>query len=1135
MQFLSAVLVSLLAAGCMEGCAAQDMTVPIPPGETPVESIGVYEVAYQPYGGDVVDMPVSWVGNFETVSGISYVPGDQVLDRPSILIHSPWRVKPGQVWVDYHLKLPKITPISLRFGIAMRPDAVEPGRSDGVTFSTMVVADDGAQWLMRQFWAQGRWKDYDLDLSRYAGQTVTLRLQTEPGPANDPGFDYSYFGGAKIVAGTAVDATEELLTRMTSSQAYQATEDVSLAALANDRGNGVIPSNLLVYTNAVERAGDGYDFTYQADDCRVVYHYAPETGTLDDVRVRVDGGNVFRPALGGGVSAIPTGESAEVPLRGGRAVEAALGDDQALKVVWEYDLAGDPLRVTWGFAIVGKALRVTAASDDTRVTHFTLGGVGDAPLRRTFYIPYMPADWGRGAVSFLPASALFVTRYLDWTVSHSSRCPQGESYYDTKTDGTRNALVESGYVSVSPNMNEVLPNTPWPASPYKAELGPRVMLDIWNQHNGTYAGSGENLRDLKDNGVDHLAIINHVWQRFGYDVKLPDHIPADPRMGGEESMIAFGKAANDCGYVWSLHENYIDIYPDAPSYDATARVLQADGKPSPAWFNGSVQSYGLKTNRALGYAKLNAPYIHEHYGTTAAYLDVHTCVPPWHQLDHEAGQPMAAMALAKVKYDSELFQYMRDTHHGPLFGEGANQFYWAGQCDGVEAQVAGGENHTPLVDFDLLKLHPQMVNHGMGYYERWFTAGYNHRWGFDTGTVEQVDKYRAQELAYGHAGFVGAAQVDNVQWVAKEHHLMHAVQRLYGTANPVGVLYEVRGQLVTGSVALALGDTARQQVSYDSGLTVWVNWSAQPWAVEGRVLPQWGFLALGPDTEVYTALRDGKFADYAECPEYVFADARTSFNMPYLNPGKDIEPRLKDFAYLGGRRIRVTYEWVVNDTLSQDYHCFVHLTNAQSAGADKIVGQQDHGLPVPTRQWRKGQVITDGPYEIDLPDAAFNTYDLVIGLYKDDRAQLKGVQAGGGRIMLGRLMVAREGGQVTGVKLGEFKDVIDAQGPQVDFGARLNPAGTWADFGTVATDGSAKVNRGADALTVFPYPRGKEFTVALDLGRLAGRAVDPRAAKVRALAAGTQADLGEVACQVEKGRLVFQAGTAGAGRHVVRW
>ena len=119
---------------------------------------------------------------------------------------------------------------------------------------------------------------------------------------------------------------------------------------------------------------------------------------------------------------------------------------------------------------------------------------------------------------------------------------------------------------------------------------------------------------------------------------------------------------------------------------------------------------------------------------------------------------MAAMALAKVKYDTELFQFMRDTHGGPLFGEGTNHFYWAGRCDGVEAQVAGGEDHVPLLDFDLLKIHPQMVNHGMGYYERWFRHGYDIDWGRDTGSMEQIDKYRAQELAYGHAGFVGAGR-----------------------------------------------------------------------------------------------------------------------------------------------------------------------------------------------------------------------------------------------------------------------------------------------------------------------------------------------------------------------------------------
>jgi len=345
------------------------------------------------------------------------------------------------------------------------------------------------------------------------------------------------------------------------------------------------------------------------------------------------------------------------------------------------------------------------------------------------------------------------------------------------------------------------------------------------------------------------------------------------------------------------------------------------------------------------------------------------------------------MALAKVKNDTGLFQFMRDTHGGPLFGEGFQHFYWAGRCDGVEAQVSGGEDHAPLVDFDLLKIHPQVVNHGMGYYERWFRRGYDHRWGDDTGSMEQIDKYRAQELAYGHAGFIGAAQVDNLPWAIREHHLMHPVQRLYGTARPTEIRYELDGQFVTASVALVAGDTSRQRIRYESGLRLWVNWRAEPWQIEGRVLPQWGFLALGPETEVSTTLRKGKWADYAECEEYVFADARTHFPMPYLHSQKDIEPRLREFKYLGGNRVQVTYEWLVNDTLDQDYHCFVHGLHKDSAHPQGIDFQQDHALPKPTNQWRKGDVIVDGPYELSVPDKQ-DVYDLVMGLHRGQRVRL---------------------------------------------------------------------------------------------------------------------------------------------------
>jgi len=1155
---LSLGLPSLLfVASAVSAAQTPDLSVPLPSGETLLADVGMYRVFWQSYGQQPVAMPVSWSGHFEPRAGISYQDWGRVLGRRALLLHSPWHVPPGRTWVDFELALPRLTPIRLKFGIAMGPDVATPDRSDGVTFSCYLTVDGREQELLRRHHAEARWLDFDFDLGPYAGKTVVVRLQVEPGPKNNASFDYSFFGDARITVGEGAPQRSETLRRLTTTRAYQAAAQADLTNLANravpsvGHGNappshrwdmrmphrmgrqaGVLPGNLLPYKNALEQSGKGWQFSYEGDDCRVVYDWTPATGTLDDFRVQVDDGRPVAPASGGGATAaVRHGEKTEeVALRGGRAVEVKR-DQEQLYVLWEYDVPGQALRLAWDYRIVGKALAVSVRCDEPLVSRFSLGDVGLAPLRRTFPVPYLP-----GHVVYLPAQNVFVGRYLDWTASHSSRCPQGVADYDLKTDGTRNPLVEIGYVAVSPDLGEVLPNIPHPPSRHMALLGPRIMLDIWGHHQGTYQGDAENLLALKDHGVDHLAIISHVWQRYGYDVKLPDHLPANPAFGGDEGMIAFGKAANQCGYIWSLHENYIDLYPDAPSYDPAARVLRADGTPSPAWYNAGtkVQSFGLKCNRALGYAKQNSPEIHRRFNTTAAYLDVHTCVPPWHQLDHQADQPLAAMALAKVKYDTELFQFMQDTHGGPLFGEGANHFYWAGRCDGVEAQVHGGEDHAPLVDFDLLKIHPQMVNHGMGYYERWFRRGYDHRWGDDTGSMEQIDKYRAQELAYGHAGFVGAAQVDNVPWVIREHHLMHPVQRLYSTARPAEIRYEVDGQLVTASAALVAGDTLRQRIRYDSGLRLWVNWRAEPWHVEGRVLPQWGFLALGPDTEVSTTLREGKWADYAECPEYVFADARTCFPMPYRQSRKDIEPRLREFKYLGGNRAQVTYEWLVNDTLDQDYHCFVHGVHTDSPSPEGIDFQQDHALPKPTNQWRKGDVIVDGPYDLSVPDE-HEVYDLVMGLYRGERVRLKGVQSGGDRILVARLKLERQEGKITNITAAKITtDNQPKSVAEADFTAHLNPPGTWIDFGTVATDGSVKIERGRQRLIVFPYPRDKRFRVSLDLHALAHLA-DPQQIQVVALAAGTRQPLGAADFAWENGRLVLTVGTPGAGRYVVSW
>ncbi len=1116
--------------------------VALPSGATRLADIGIYRVFWQSYGKPEHAMPNGWTGYFTPDSGIAYLPGRRILGRPAILIHSPWRVAPGRTAVQYRLALPAHLPIHFKFGIAMRPDVAVPGKSDGVTFSVWLDAGRGPRKLMRRFWDQGRWQDYDLDLTPYAGKTVTLRLQVEPGPRNDPGFDFSYFGDPRILCGNAASSAKTLLTAFLDSPARRATNAAPLTRLANRSDTGVLPSNLLEhYSATVQKIGPNWRFHYRAADADIVWTWRPRTGTLDDFSVRVNGCRPFRPMAGGGLffAGRPFGH-ARIPARGGHPDRVqALAGGRGITVRWTYPFRGRRIPAVWAFRLCGKALAVRVSSPVPRFVHFSLGSVQGVPFRRPVKIPYLPF----GKVVWLPGSGVFAGRCLDWTVSNSSRCPAGEAEYDCRTDGRRNPVRESGYVAVSPCLDETLPNLPNPPSPYRAVLGPRIMLDVWSLPGNSFAGEADNLRTLKDHGVDHLAVIIHVWQRYGYDVKLPDHIPANPRYGGDDGLCRIGRAANDCGFRWAVHENYIDFYPDAPSYDPADRVLREDGSPSPAWFNRGtgVQSFGLKCNRAEKYARRNSPYIHRVYHTTAAYLDVHTCVPPWHQLDHEAGQPFAAMERGKVFFDSRLFQFMRDTHHGPLFGEGHHQAYWAGRCDGVEAQVEGGENHAPLLDFDLLKIHPQMVNHGMGYYERWFHTGYQTRWGRDAATPEQIDKYRAQEIAYGHAGFIGNLATSNIQWVAKEHHLMYPLQRLYTNARVTDIRYEVMGKWLRAGAAAALGRRLRQKITYDNGLTLWINWAPTPWNVHGRLLPQWGFLGLGPGTEVWTA-NVGKFiADWAECPEFLFADARTAFSMPYLESQLRIEPHLARFTPLGPRKFRVAYRWTVDQDIHRTGHCFVHFTNPAAGHGEEILFQQDHALPRPTSTWREGDRINDGPYDVALPEtlpAAVRYFDILIGIYgPGGRWNLRGPQIGNRRILIGRVSIRRDGaGHITGLHLDDIRNRIRAlRTDHADFHAHLNPPGTWIDFGKLATNGCIKVQRGPQRLTVYPYPDGRKISVALDLRALAPRA-NPATVQVHAVEKRSGRNLGSVPIRKDgRGRILFEMSVPNAVPYQVTW
>jgi hypothetical protein len=324
----------------------------------------------------------------------------------------------------------------------------------------------------------------------------------------------------------------------------------------------------------------------------------------------------------------------------------------------------------------------------------------------------------------------------------------------------------------------------------------------------------------------------------------------------------------------------VDYYPNYEKFNPDDLSLDSHSNRVLAWYNPGtkIQSFAIQPHAILPLARGESFQIRERYAPNADYLDVHSAVPPWFHVDFRASEAGAGTFRPVWEAHRQLWAFERDTYGGPVLGEGANHWFWSGLLDGVEAQFGDGwpsqlGQAAPLmVDFDLLKIHPLQVNHGMGYYERW--------WGTPTWQARPpmvvLDQYRMQEIIYGHAGFLGGATYADVPLAWLEHHLVSPVALRYATALPVKIEYQVKGNWVDTSQAAQSGTWTRVRVAYDNGLTVAANDEAEVLAAGSVRLPRFGWLAQGAGVTAWTALVNGQVADYARTEESTFANARAA-------------------------------------------------------------------------------------------------------------------------------------------------------------------------------------------------------------------------------------------------------------------
>ncbi len=684
-----------------------------------LDEIGLYAVGYQYRGQAEKQFPIGWSGNFETRTGIALQPAGEQNGRAAWLEHPPWRGGTGITFQEFRFQLPppgKVRRIILRGATAMRADAIagpgEKTKSDGVTFR---IKANGRELLNEQR-DDASWKDFQLDLTKFAGKTLILRFETDPGPQNNSSFDFALWS-----------------ERVVELQGFSTPPNIAQIAAAKLDLRRLYPQQ---NGEVAPRSGFDGKTTVSVNNNTAVLSYSGADGNL---RYRW-----MRPRSG---ADSPLGSwQLYAKMRGAKAEQAvALANDASIEWTqnatfqsshWEappggatpggamcvstYQIEGKTATLRCAAKLIGKSLVLEISCDTPQISALNIGEWGPVLRRRAVTTPYYS-----GQIYYLAHENLFANAFLDWTSSAASAHDGNVANYNARTDGTCVVLKERAIFTVAWHLAETLPNLPNAPSPFRAHLADRIVLDVWG---GPFEDIANRLQNLHDYGISRCVVIIHDWQRDGYDNGLPAHVPANAKLGGDAAMKKLTATAKRLGYDIALHENYVDYYPNYEDFKESDIALDSSGARVKAWFNEGtkLQSFAIQPHAISNLAREQSPQIRELYAPNADYLDVHSAVPPWFHVDYRASSAGAGTYQPTWSAHRELWAYERALYGGPVFGEGANHWYWSGLLDGVEAQFGAGwpsneGQSAPLaVDFTLLKIHPLQFNHGMGYYERWW-------------------------------------------------------------------------------------------------------------------------------------------------------------------------------------------------------------------------------------------------------------------------------------------------------------------------------------------------------------------------------------------------------------------------------
>ena len=1019
----------------------------IAPGGTSLLRLTPQERAWS-RGGETRLLPFGFDGA-DAASGATLVQDDVErggVRRRCINIHPPWKGGPGTLWADYRLALPSETPIRLTFHTAIRDIRPEERPSDGVEFKVSArTADQPEKILFSRLARATAWEAVEIDLSAYAGETLTLRLWNGPGPKNDTTCDNAFWGDPVLHVGPAKPRASEAVWSGRTGKALLLARE---AATRNPTADGVfrLESGGEIIGAAVVPGDAGLT------DGAIAFSDGTRDMAFRGFAVEIDGQPLGAEAGGQAVTRIETrrhgkrwvlrhettGVGADGGARTLTAQAAIWAERGVLRIAWSMP---DAVRSARGEPRFSR-LAVGPASRAAFRIYLGFGAVFEEP--GAFALPYNGVQLGTRHIGADYADGLSLVQATDLLPDRVVHAPSEKLFALETPHDACFMLAPSGRGAYAA------------ARAYRDVCGfekargvdgllGRVCLDQWG---GDYRVAASDLALAAKYGLNHALFVKHDWQRWGYDYRLPEIYPP---AGGLAPFRDMRNAAKQAAMLFAPHDNYIDFYPDAEGFSYDRIVFCADGTPHKAWYHPArdAQSYRWRPDAFTPWLASNMKRMRQGFGPDALFIDVFTSVAPFDYFDRGGAFHTRAETVNgwRAAFDTSRSLLGHDaamiseSGHDALIGsiDGVQADHWRPECWLKACKEA---DRTPWHD---------MVTHGKMVL---FAGGLGSRYDPDPKHGYGSDDYLSNTVLGGRGPMCDGP------------FSRRAVMTYWLLHDACDVLAHEE------MTSHAFGPTVRQQhTTFGKEAQVWANRSSNLWAVaDGKILPENGFYVKTRAAEAGVIRIGGHRAGFAKSTRAFFADARP---LPDADPRCAAETRVLFAERLGARAYRVTFEWNMLVPLEAGYVPFVHVGRAAADDTERIEAQAgmvfDHA-----NLEKKGRFRATA--DVTLPkDCPAGDYFVRYGLYhakRGDRAPLRGMAEQNRRICGGVLRVT------------PTSDEYRIEEPRRD-DPDINVAGAMLDFGPVVTDGAFRlVHDDRKVWTLIPLPASRPFRAEIRLAAL---------------------------------------------------